>query len=207
MPIVYILTNEAMPNLIKIGHTADNNLEARIKQLDTTSVPLPFECHYAVRVDDAFAIEKLLHEGLDKCRIRDRREFFEADPGEAMALLKIATIMGGVEVTPSGPVLQEESDARALEKAHKKRQIFNFEILGIEPGTKLQFKKDETIECEVVNDRQISFRGEIMSLSAGANIIVEEMGYDWGGSVQGPAFWCWRGETLHEHRIKLEERK
>ena len=32
MPIVYILTNEAMPDIIKIGIT--ENLERRIKKLD-----------------------------------------------------------------------------------------------------------------------------------------------------------------------------
>ena len=51
MPIVYILTNECMPETIKIGIT--ENLEQRIKQLDNTSVALPFECYYAVEVPDA----------------------------------------------------------------------------------------------------------------------------------------------------------
>ena len=35
MPIVYILTNESMPDTIKIGIT--DNLERRIKELDNTS--------------------------------------------------------------------------------------------------------------------------------------------------------------------------
>ena len=59
MPIVYILTNECMPETIKIGVT--ENLEQRIRQLDNTSVALPFECFYAVEVPDAFAIEKKMH--------------------------------------------------------------------------------------------------------------------------------------------------
>ena len=39
MPIVCILTNECMPDTIKIGIT--ENLEQRIKQLDNTSVAFP----------------------------------------------------------------------------------------------------------------------------------------------------------------------
>ena len=54
--IVYILTNQSMPDTIKIGITDD--LESRMKQLDNTSAPLPFECYYAVEVEDARAIEK-----------------------------------------------------------------------------------------------------------------------------------------------------
>ena len=49
--IVYILTNQSMPDTIKIGITDD--LESRMKQLDNTSTPLPFECYYAVEVEDA----------------------------------------------------------------------------------------------------------------------------------------------------------
>jgi len=44
--IVYILTNQSMPDTIKIGIT--DNLERRMRELDKTSTPLPFECYYAV---------------------------------------------------------------------------------------------------------------------------------------------------------------
>ena len=71
MPIVYILTNQCMPDTIKIGVT--ENLEQRIKQLDNTSVALPFECYYAVEVSEATQIEKKLHQGLDDYRIRQNR--------------------------------------------------------------------------------------------------------------------------------------
>ena len=58
MPIVYILTNQSMPDTIKIGIT--DNLERRVRELDNTSVALPFECYYAVEVKDASKIEKRL---------------------------------------------------------------------------------------------------------------------------------------------------
>ena len=47
-----------MPDTIKIGIT--ENLSKRIKDLDNTSTPLPFECFYALEVEDAIVIEKLL---------------------------------------------------------------------------------------------------------------------------------------------------
>jgi hypothetical protein len=41
--VVYVLTNEAMPGLVKIGLTTDS-LESRILQLSSaTGVPLPFK--------------------------------------------------------------------------------------------------------------------------------------------------------------------
>ena len=54
--IVYILINQSMPDTIKIGIT--DNLERRMRELDNTSTPLPFECYYAVEVQDAKVIEK-----------------------------------------------------------------------------------------------------------------------------------------------------
>ena len=61
--IVYILINEAMPNYVKVGITSD--LEQRIRSLDTTGIPLPFECFYATKVKDARFVEKQLHDAFD----------------------------------------------------------------------------------------------------------------------------------------------
>ena len=76
--IVYILTNQSMPDTIKVGIT--DNLDRRVRELDNTSTPLPFECYYAVEVENASAIEKKIHEGLDDKRVRQNREFFNATP-------------------------------------------------------------------------------------------------------------------------------
>ena len=40
MPIVYILTNQSMPDTIKVGIT--DNFDRRVRELDNTSTPLPF---------------------------------------------------------------------------------------------------------------------------------------------------------------------
>ena len=197
--IVYILTNECMPDTIKIG-IADN-IESRIKSLDNTSVPLPFQCYYAVEVTDASAIEaieKKMHEGLDDCRVRQNREFFNTTPEQARSFLKIAEIMGGKDVTPTGDIVESPQDQQALDNARKKRKRFNFQMLGIEAGTVLHFKKDNTITCEVVNDTQVRFRDVVMSLSGSADIVLREMGYDWGSTPRGPSWWCVDGNTLTE---------
>ena len=49
--IVYVLTNPAMPGMVKIGRTG-RQVEARLSDLYSTGVPLPFECEYAARVKD-----------------------------------------------------------------------------------------------------------------------------------------------------------
>ncbi len=57
--IVYLLTNPVMPGLVKIGMTAQEDIDKRMKELYTTGVPVPFECQYACKVDknDCLKIE------------------------------------------------------------------------------------------------------------------------------------------------------
>jgi len=201
MPIVYILTNQSMPETIKIGIT--DNLERRIKELDNTSVALPFECYYAVEVKDASKIEKKIHEGLDDKRIRQNREFFNTTPEIVKSILEIAEIMGVKDVTPKKDIVETEQDKQALDEARKKRKRFNFDMINIKPGTILEFSKDKTITCEVINDKQVKYKDKITSLSNSADIILKDMGYDWG-SVHGPAYWTYQGKTLTDWRIEKE---
>ena len=46
--IVYILSNPSLPGLVKIGQTV--NLQQRLSNLFNTSVPTPFKCVYAKKV-------------------------------------------------------------------------------------------------------------------------------------------------------------
>ena len=203
MKIVYILINESMADLIKVGITDD--LERRMKELDKTGIPLPFECFYAVEIDESLApkIEKKIHEGFDDKRVRQNREFFSATPEQAKSILEIAEIMGGKNVTPKEDIVETAQDKQALDKARKKRTKFNFGMININPGTILEFVKDKTITCEVVDDTKVKFRGEITSLSASANIVLKEMGYDWE-QAHGPKFWMYQGKSLRDLRYERE---
>lgn len=58
--IVYVLTNPAMPGLVKIGKTTQLEVEDRMKQLYGTGVPVPFDCVFACKVKDAGEVEKAL---------------------------------------------------------------------------------------------------------------------------------------------------
>ena len=192
MKTVYILINEAMPGIIKIGWT-DKRVEERMKELDKTSTPVPFTCYFAKRVEDPTFVESKMHEAFDEFRIRDNREFFRMSPDQAKAALEIAT---GTDVTPKDDVVESESDRVALTK-ERNRNRFNFEQAGIDPGEILEFKKDPSITAKVLDKGQIDFRGTRTSLSQSALVIVQEMGYKWN-KIAGPQFWMYKGKTLYE---------
>lgn len=60
--LIYVLKNEAMPGLVKIGLTTDT-VKSRISNLSSsTGVPLPFECHFASDIPEKVKLEKTLHQ-------------------------------------------------------------------------------------------------------------------------------------------------
>jgi len=192
--IIYILINEAMPGYVKIGKT--NNLEQRIRSLDNTSVPLPFECFYACTVKDSAFVEQQLHDAFLDHRVRTSREFFEISPERAVAALKLAAIEN---ITPKKDYVESKEDQQALNEARTKRAVFNFNMVNIPIGAELVFSRDETKKAKVIDNRSIEFNGEVTSLSSSAQKI---LGYDYG--VAGTDYWMYDGETLDERRKRIE---
>lgn len=198
MGIVYVLVNRAMPDLVKIGKT-EQTLELRMKGLDTTGVPLPFECYFAAEVKDHNEVEKKLHKTFIDKRVRDSREFFRVDPEQVKAALSLAAEK---DVTPKSAIYTEVGDAEALEKESKKSN-FTFSSAGIPLGAVINFAKDETITAKVISDTKIEYEGKETSLSNAGLLAIKKCGYDWS-SVQGPAYWLYEGETLQWHRRNKE---
>lgn len=200
---VYVLTNEAMEGLVKIGRTT-TNVEQRIKELDNTSTPLPFQCFYAAEVVDSALVEGKLHRIFADKRIRINREFFRVDPNQVREAIQLAELR---DVTPRFDVVVDTGDVQALRNAvatEERRARLRFTELKIPIGATLTFAKDEEITAEVVADGKINFEGEIMSPSAAAKIAVRRLGYEWS-AVSGSVFWMYEGETLTARRLRLED--
>ena len=89
--IVYVLTNPCMPGMVKIGMTERDEIDARLKELYTTAVPLPFDCKYACKVKklECSKIEKALHTAFAPQRVNANREFFRIAPEQAIAILEL----------------------------------------------------------------------------------------------------------------------
>lgn len=83
---VYILSNESMPGLVKIGRTA-RGVEQRAFELYQTGVPTPFKVEHCVTSPDCIALERDMHNHFPDVRVSGSREFFRTDIGTAVALL------------------------------------------------------------------------------------------------------------------------
>ena len=98
--IVYVLTNPAMPGIVKIGMTDGVDVRDRMARLYSTGVPFPFDCVIARQIEDrgAAEIERALHTAFGPNRVNPSREFFQLDPEQVLAVL--LQVLPGRDVTP-----------------------------------------------------------------------------------------------------------
>ena len=189
--IVYVLTNPAMPGMVKIGKTS-RAMDARLNELYSTGVPLPFECAYAARVADEGSVERAFHLAFGPYRVNPKREFFSIEPEQAIALLRLMEIE---DVTPSIQREADSVDADAKPSAERlkrsRRPVMNYLDLGLPVGATLIYQ-DGTTTCTVVDGRHVNYNGEERFLSA---ITAELMGIP-GQPIHGGRYWSYEGRNL-----------
>ena len=88
MGYVYILENDSMPGLIKIGKTARNSRERARELSSSTGVPTPFKVVFELSSDQYEILEKNIHSKLARYRVDNNREFFKCTAGVAIIALK-----------------------------------------------------------------------------------------------------------------------
>lgn len=202
MAIVYVLTNPAFENYVKVGITT--NLEKRLRDLDSTSVPLPFRCVFAVEVEDAEGVEHLVHEAFGNVRVRPRREFFEIDAQKVIAALKLTN---GEDVTPKSDIAEDKEGVEALYRTiGKRRSRRSFAEAHAQVGDVLTYVRDEDITATIVTNKEIEFEDKKMSLSGAALILLRREGYEWE-QVNGFDYWVKDGETMKERADRFSEEK
>lgn len=69
---VYLLSNESMPGLVKVGRTV-NHPSQRMAELDSTGVPTPFELELSIGVSDSTTCERIAHHALREFRVREHK--------------------------------------------------------------------------------------------------------------------------------------
>jgi hypothetical protein len=80
---VYILTNPAIPGLVKIGYTRLDPFERAAQVSRGTGVPVGYEVEWAYRCYKGERIEREVHNYFKKQRVNPTREFFRITLEEA----------------------------------------------------------------------------------------------------------------------------
>jgi hypothetical protein len=183
---IYIMTNPALKGMVKIGYASD--VEARRKQLSTTALPYDYEV-FATYETSGNLEDKKLHKMIDNLnpdlRVSGNREFFVMSPQEAYDLLESIAIISGTK---------EKLKKAKIEDGKKqkiRRPPVNFAKCGIPVGAKLEFIDDPNVVVTVVDERKVSYKDEITSLSAVSDSIK-------GYSTSGPFMFTYNGKRVSE---------
>lgn len=152
---VYILTNPSFrEDWVKIGKSS-RPVDVRSKELDNTSVPLPFEIYATMKTAKYNEAEKLIHHSIERFtnrRIRNNREFFNVKPEEALEIFRdVAMILSDAEI----------------KVYHKKKTILSSQP-DVAPTTDVK-EKDLTIE---------NLAGKISIILNGKVSYKSRLGYD-----------------------------
>jgi len=195
--IVYVLTNPAMPGLVKIGKTTQLEVEDRMRQLYGTGVPVPFDCAFACQVKDASEVEKALHFAFGTGRINPNREFFRIEAERVIAVLKLLKVD---DITIQFEK-QLDADVEAVDKQSSQnlkeiqvRPKMNFYELGIPQGSVL-VSKDGQSQAIVVEEKKVNFNGTICSLTMATRKL---LGLPDDRPLQPSPHWTFNGKTVKE---------
>lgn len=84
----YVISSPSLPGLSKLGCSRRESPWTRVRELSSSSLPIPFKAHCFVFSDDCFELESAMHKYFDAQRVNKDREFFAITPQQAIDALK-----------------------------------------------------------------------------------------------------------------------
>ena len=191
--IVYVLSNPAMPRLVKIGCTSLEDISIRLNQLYSTGVPFPFEVEFAARVPNPEEVEQALHRAFAPNRVSARREFFEILPEQPIAILKLLHVEDATTEIELAAVAVQPQDAAAGQQFVARRPPLNFVEMGIPLGSILAFSRNGAINATAIVSapKKVQVEGVEMSLTAATRLL---LGVDYD-VAPGP-YWTFSGRSV-----------
>lgn len=211
--VIYILTNPSFPEYVKIGYADDIN--KRLQQLNRSEcIPFAFRVYATYEVSSRLSDLKL-HSIIDKLNPNLRsvesfngkqriREFYAMSPEDAYAILDAIAEMHGCGdklklIQPSAEEAAAEATAQEIDTESTERASnFSFSKCQIPVGDVIEYYDDPSITAKVVDDRNVEYNGETMSLTALAKLLSGKK-----YSIAGPKFFKYKGEWLNDIRHRL----
>lgn len=85
---IYIMSNPAFPDLLKIGKSKKDPTQDRVAELNQTGVPKPFRVEYYAFVENEDSLESLAHQHFSAQRPNKKREFFNVECAVAINAIR-----------------------------------------------------------------------------------------------------------------------
>lgn len=214
---VYILTNPSFrEDWVKIGMT--QNMDERLKTLDTTALPLPFKKYATLETAKYEKAEKHVHhfiETFTNLRIRDKREFFNVKPEQALKIFcEVAELLDDAIVTKYDdkghptiiyPSCPEKPERTKPMKLCPPRKPFDFCMVNMKIGDKVVFDP-LGLEVIVAGKNKVEYQGNTYTLTGFCKAFLPNNMRNQSEAYQGPKYFSYQGITLWKLRLRDEDK-
>ena len=137
---VYVMSNESLPGLIKIGKSIDP--EKRVKTLSSEGLPTPFHIEFQIKSEHYSEIETAVHSSLSNYRVSENREFFDCDIEAASTA--ITTTKNQIESQPI-ELPNENNLTDYIAKHYSGNQAAFARAVGVQPAQVTQWLKSSYV--------------------------------------------------------------
>jgi hypothetical protein len=86
---VYVMANESMPKLYKIGYTKHSPMQRAVELSKSTGVASQYDLVCYGEISQPYDFEQFLHKAFDRNRLNQYREFFKFETNEIFHVSKI----------------------------------------------------------------------------------------------------------------------
>lgn len=114
---IYVITNKAMPGLVKVGYSSKDP-QLRADELSHTGSPHPYLVDYEILVEDPFQFEQRIHRQLSSKR--EGKEWFRCSSEEAIVVIK--KVAGGASITEAYKQADREKADQLRAQQERERQ-------------------------------------------------------------------------------------
>lgn len=204
--IIYVVQNPAIRDFIKIGTCLDKGqMPSHIKQLSRKGIPMPYYLLKVFEVPDAKKLEKDLRQTFPESVVEMDQSFYKS--GALNKLLLWMDNMGReINVAPLNKQILDGTQGGNIKPVAAKSQArmptFNFEMVKVPSGATLNFIKDTSITCNVIDRTNVLFMGKQMKLSVAARDALAMVGTNWK-SARGSDWWTYKGEILTDRKERM----
>jgi len=187
---IYILTNPSFRDWVKIGYA--DNVEERVKQLNRhETTPFAFRIYATYEVNGRL-MDKKIHTIIDKLNRNLRsideyngqrrvREFFAISPEDAFAIFEAMAEINDCperlkkwKISTDG-IVEEELAETLSEELERKRAVrsanWTFDSWKIPVGAVLVNTSNPEVKCTVIDNKNVEYNGEIMSMTRLAKVV------------------------------------
>jgi hypothetical protein len=122
---VYVLTNEGLPGLVKVGFSLKDPA-VRATELSTTGVPHPYVVEYDVLVLNPIDIEQAVHHAFRKEGRHEAKEFFRVSVSDAITKINQMIVdQGKTILLENKPMQSQPSGTDSQQATHGRTSNLN----------------------------------------------------------------------------------